>query len=78
MKIYLRDKHSEFEGATRTEGLVGQIHGNRQELLHLCSFFRKVEKHLIQNPESPLHAHLRDHVVGWDHDQIDIEVNLES
>lgn len=75
MKIYLSRTHSDEDGEFAEEGKMGKIYGNKEDILNLCSFFRKVEKHLRANESC--HMHFRDSFVIWNKmNHIDLEINL--
>jgi len=76
MKIYLSKTHADEDGSFAEEGKLGIVYGSKEEILNLCNFFKKVEKHIKNN--DICHMHFRDNCPNWNKEEhVDLEINLK-
>lgn len=74
MNLYSTKEFSDQEGPQAEEFKTAYIHGTKEELLGLCSFFKSVEKELKK--ESPFHMHFQDYFDKWNKTE-SIDIALE-
>jgi len=77
LKAYLADSFPDEEGSQAQEGKTVYIHGSKQSLLELCSFFAAVSQHLSQN--DMCHMHFQDYSRAWAKEwHIDVSIDLDE
>lgn len=79
MNLYVSNSFSDEEGPPAIEGKTAYLQGSREELLELCAFFSRVEKHLAGNSGAPFHLHFRDDRQSFDKaNEIDVVIGLDQ
>ncbi|WMW79619.1 hypothetical protein RF679_13285 [Undibacterium cyanobacteriorum] len=78
MNLYVSNSFSDEEGPPAMEGKTAYLQGSKEELLELCAFFSRVEKHLAVNNGAPFHLHFRDESHSIDKSNaIDVVITLD-